>query len=113
MGIQKNAEEILVFIYKEKIAGNSMPHFSDILKLTNWSNDELTFALEYLIRKNFIDGRIAKGMGSTKTRFISINDITPIGIDVIEDEAKTKHHFSHTINLGLYKFSWSHHKETK
>lgn len=35
-----------------------------------------------------------------------IRKITTSGIDVIEDKSKFRRHFSHEVNLGIYKANW-------
>ncbi|MGV8168818.1 MAG: hypothetical protein ACP5N3_02070 [Candidatus Nanoarchaeia archaeon] len=106
MTIIKDAEELLVLIYKKKIAGEEMIQFNDLLTLTRWESTRVINAIEYLLRKQFIDGRAVKTFGSTKTVAVFINDISPEGIDVIEDNDKFQRNFNHTINLGVYQFSW-------
>jgi len=47
-----------------------------------------------------------KTLSTTLIQHVIITDVTTDGIDTIEDQEKFKLHFSHEINLGLYKFSW-------
>ncbi len=53
-----------------------------------------------------IDGKVIKGLGSTKPQFVAVNDITPVGIDVLENETEFTKNFNFTINLGIFSYSW-------
>ncbi len=106
MGIQKDAGELLIYIYEKKTKGKEIPQVPDLTKETSWSKDRLLNALQYLIGKGLIDGNIVKGCGSTKVQFIAVNDITPPGIVVMENEKEFTKNFNFTINLGLFSYSW-------
>lgn len=58
MGIQKDSEELLVYIYKQKIEGKEIPNDNDLMVVTKWGNDRILFALEYLIDKRLLKGQI-------------------------------------------------------
>ena len=45
-------------------------------------------------------------MGEVVEDLIMINDISPEGIDVIENQKEFKKHFNHIIDLKFYKYSW-------
>jgi len=107
MGIQKDAGELLALMYENKLKGNEHLNTENLMKLTDWSKDKVIFGLEYLISKNLIEGKAHRNIGSTKTAFIMIRDITHYGIDVIEDEKKFEAEFGFTIGLpGLFSFSF-------
>lgn len=100
MGIQKDAEEILVYIYKKYIQHSEVPSIKEMLEETRWNYDRIKRAILYLKEKDLIDG-ISLADGSFITTKITAN-----GIDVIENQNKFKKNFGHTVNLGIYKFSW-------
>lgn len=107
MGIQKDAGEILVFIYQNKIKGNETINYEQLLKITGWAADKLTFALEYLIRKGLVDGNLIKGLGFTKTQSILIRDISYKGIDIVENNKEFQKNFGFSIGIpGVFIFSW-------
>ena len=106
MGIQKDAGELLLYIYGKKISGKETPHPSEFIKETSWEKERILNALQYLHGKGLIDGKVIKSTGSTKPQFVLIKDISPSGIDVIENEAEFKKTFNFTVNLGLLSYSW-------
>ena len=106
MGIQKDAEEILIYSYKQKLGGKGVPEQEELQKMTGWELNRVIFAMEYLIRKGIINGEAIGPMGSQGTVFAYFNDISPDGIDIIENPKKFEKHFEHTIDLKFYKFSW-------
>jgi hypothetical protein len=106
MGIQKDAEELLIYIYNQKLAKNEAPQVEKLVEVTKWDKDRVIFALEYLIRKGLVLGQVIGSIGTTKTKHAVVRDISPEGIEAIEDKHKTKRHFSHTIDLKIYKYSW-------
>lgn len=106
MGIQKDSGELLLFIYEKKTKGEEIPSRRQIENKTGWNKDRVLNALQYLHGKNLIDGRQVKTLGTTKIKEFSINDITPNGIDVIENEKEFAKTFNFKINLGVFSYSW-------
>ena len=106
MGIQNDAGELLLYIYKQKTEGKEIPQTTNIEKETGWERDRIHNALQYLIGKNMIDGKVVKTLGSTKPQFVMIRDLEPTGTDVVENEAEFQRNFNFTINLGVFKYSW-------
>lgn len=106
MGIQKDAGELLLYIYEKKTKGEEIPQIPDLTSETSWDKDRLLNALQYLVGKYLIDGQVVKGIGSTKPQFIAVNDISPTGIDVLESETEFKKTFNFKINLGIFSYSW-------
>jgi len=106
MGIQKDAGELLLYIYEKKTKGEEIPQIPDLTEATSWDKDRLLNALQYLCGKSLVDGKVIKGLGSTKPQFVAVNDIPPLGVDVMEDETKFSKNFNFTINLGVFSYSW-------
>jgi len=113
MGIQKDAEEILIYCYKHKLEGKGMPLQDDLIRLTKWQKNRVVFALEYLVRADLIMGSTHGAVGTTGTRFVRLKDIPPEGINTIENPKIFERKFNHTINLGIYKFSWGAEEKNK
>ncbi len=104
--IQNDAEEVLVYSYKQKIEGKGMPSQEELIKLTRWDEKRVIFAMEFLIRKGLVSGEAIGAMGHQGTVFALFNDISPDGIEVIENPKQFEKYFNHTVNLGVYTFSW-------
>jgi hypothetical protein len=108
MGIQTDAVEILVYIYKKY--ASSQNFFDPILdsKLvdeTGWEMGRIRRAVDYLDEKGLINVERALGGG------FFIDKLHPEGIDTIENQDKFKTTFGFELNLGLFKFSWTKEKK--
>lgn len=106
MTIKKDSGNLLLYAYKCKIEGSEMLNSNKLLNETGWDDNRLNNAIQYLIRKNFVDGDAIKVVGSTKVQKAFIYDITPWGIDIIEDEPEFTQNFGFTVNLGLIQINW-------
>ncbi len=53
-GIRKDAEEILVYIYKCYTSNPPLPKEEQLLETTKWAKDRLLRALDYLREKKFV-----------------------------------------------------------
>ena len=100
MGIQKDAEEVLVYIYKKYVEGLENLKISEIEKVTGWGLPKVTRATKYLSDKKLVE--LCWFAGETETTL----NITSEGIDVIETPKEFKKNFGNKINLGIYSFSW-------
>jgi len=107
MGVQKDAGEILIYIYNKLVAGAEMPQENELKEITKWEDNRVKMSSQYLINKNLIKGKEHYGLGSTRVQFISLNDITPQGIDIIENTEEFAREFSFTIGVpGVFSYSW-------
>ncbi len=107
MSIQKDAGELLILFYNNKVSGKEHLQQRNIEEITQWDKDKITFALEYLIRKDLLDGEVKKTLGSSKTAFILLRDINPEGIDIVEDDNKFQKSFNFSVGIpGIFSFSW-------
>ncbi len=100
MGIQKDAEELLVFCYKKYTTKHNLekePQFNELKFNTKWEDEKMHMALKYLLDKKLIIRKYYPEL-----HFL----ITTKGIDIIENASKFKRNFGHEVNLGFYKFSW-------
>ena len=101
--IINDAEELLVFLYKEYLKPDFLYIDGEKLKIiTKWSSDRLARAISHLYNEEFIslegDKRFFQG-------FI-VRGLLPDGTKTIERPKQFKKHFEHEIDLKFYKFSW-------
>ena len=100
MGIQKDAEEILIYTYKHYTENSRVPSREEICQNTKWDVSRIKRAIDYLLDKNFIKAtKIAGGLPI-------LHGVSADGVDVIENPKKFQKHFDHTIDLKFYKYSW-------
>lgn len=100
MTIFDDGKKLLLILYKQHKDWGNLPTYKELLKKTEWDYGRLKITTEYLKGKQWIDAlKMADG------HYI-IRNITPEGIDVVEDKSKFKKHFSHEVNLGIYKAKW-------
>ncbi len=105
MGIQKDAGEILLFIY-EKYLQDETVRPEKLLSETNWDGKRIDRAIKYLKDIGAVDIILSLGNFKGIQNFI-IQGLTPIGINIIENQKEFKQTFGFEVNLGLIKFSWS------
>lgn len=103
MTITKDAEELLVFLYKEytksDFEGLSL---EQIQKITSWESDRISRATAYLHQNKFIN---LEGDTNFFKGFIIIG-LLPEGVNTVENKNKFKKYFSHVVDLKFYQFSW-------
>lgn len=106
MGIQKDAGELLVFVYNKKIAGERTPQINTLIETTGWERNRAENAVEYLIEENLVAGDIKKMINGSR-RF-SIRGVISGATKLIEeDKKKFKRTFTFEVGIpGLFKFSW-------
>ena len=103
MAITQDAEELLVFLYKEY----TKPDFQglsieEIQKITNWVSDRISRAIAYLYQNKFIS---LEGDTDFFKGFI-VMGLLPEGVNTIENKNKFKKHFNHVVDLKFYQYSW-------
>jgi len=117
MTIKEDSGNVLLYVYKNKIEGNEMPHPDLLLNETGWKNIiRLNNAVQYLMEKEFVNGTLIRDLPSkeeklltikpTNIKYAVINDITHLGIDIVEDKPEFKNHFGISVNLGLIQINW-------
>ena len=106
MTIRNDSGNVLLYIYKCKIDGNEISNSDELLTETGWNDIRLNNAIQYLIESEFVSGDVIKSLNSTKVQLAFITDITPLGVNIIEDESKFKQNFGFTVNLGLIQVHW-------
>ncbi len=87
MTIKEDSGKLLLKLYKCKQDGGEMFTSAILLEETGWDKNRLYSAMQYLIDSGFVNGRVLKGLGSTRVQDVLINDITPSGIDKVEHQS--------------------------
>ncbi|MDD5650384.1 MAG: hypothetical protein PHF86_08230 [Candidatus Nanoarchaeia archaeon] len=105
MAIQKDAGEILIFLYQEYTNNNQWIDSDKIIKLTNWESGRINRTIDYLKDLNLIKINLFLGNINGVYNF-GINGLTPAGINIIENTKEFEKNFGFELNLGLIKFSW-------
>ncbi|HGJ64173.1 TPA: hypothetical protein ENS27_02150 [bacterium] len=104
MGIQKDAGEILLFIYQCYIKDESV-NAEKLLETTKWEGNRIDRAIKYLKDIGAIDIILTLGNIGGVQYFI-LKGLTPLGINIIENQHEFKRNFGFTVNLGVISFSW-------
>jgi hypothetical protein len=105
MTIQKDAGEILLFIYEKYTGGVEYLDAKQIVDTTKWDAGRINRAIHYLndlgsLKMNFY-------MGNTNgVHNFGIMGLTPEGIQTVESKDHFKRNFGFTVNLGLFSYSW-------
>jgi hypothetical protein len=102
--IRKDSGNLLLYIYKFKIAGKEIPRKEQLLTETGWNNDRLNNAIQYLIESKFVSGGIQTLVGSSKV-VANVGNITNLGIDIVEKQPEFKQNFGFTVNLGVLQIN--------
>jgi hypothetical protein len=104
---QKDAEEMLVYMYKQRLTGQPAPTVAQLTATTKWMPDRVIAALDFLLQRNFIEGKSVKAAPTAKATNVIVSGVSTDGIDLVESPAKFRKLFGHEMNLGLYKYSWT------
>ena len=106
MGIQKDAGELLGYIYERYTKGENWIKPDDLIKETRWEAHRINNARTYLSDRDLI--KIAKQSGNVEgVANYTITGLTPSGIDMTENEEKFKTTFGFEIGPPGLKFSWT------
>ena len=106
MGIQKDAGELLGYIYEQYTKTIKPIKAKDIIDETKWEADRINRAILYLRDSEVI--KVALPPGNIKGVYnFGIRGLTPQGIDIIENKQKFKSTFGFEIGIpGMIRFSW-------
>ena len=113
MGIQKDAGELLAYIYNRYTQDVNWTGRADIENETKWDKGRIDRAIKYLRDLNLISN-IIDYLGDHKSSSpgFRIGGLTPQGIDIVEDKQKFKSTFGLEIGIpGVFKFSWKGEKK--
>lgn len=105
MGIQKDAGEILLFIYDSYVNDRGSVNAQRLLDETQWDGKRIDRAIKYLKDMGAIDIVLTLGNVNGVQNFI-MKKLTPLGINTVENQPEFKRNFGFEVNLGLLKFSW-------
>jgi hypothetical protein len=105
MAIQKDAGELLLFMYDELVNKNkSSVGTQNVLDTTKWNGNRLNHAYNYLNDMGILKG--GGGLGNTDgAQIFFVMRLLPQGINIIENQPEFKRNFGFEVNLGLLKFS--------
>lgn len=105
MGIQKDAGKILAFIYSNYVNKNSSVNPKMLIEITKWDGNRIDRAIKYLNDLGAVDIILTIGNYKGVQDFI-MKRLTPLGIQMVENQKEFKKNFGFTINLGLIKIDW-------
>ena len=105
MGIQKDAGEILIFMYDKYGNDDEKVNAEVLLDTTKWEGNRIDRAIKYLKDIDAIDIILTLGNVKGVQHFI-LKKITPKGINIVENKPEFSRNFGFEVNLGLLKFSW-------
>ncbi len=106
MGVQKDAGELLAFIYKELVEDENSAIYggissSTIEKETTWNKHRIDLAFNYLN-----DFGVFKANEYVGGNFVIVR-LYPKGINIIENQPEFKRNFGFSIGIpSLFQFSW-------
>ena len=105
MTIQEDAGKILLFIYDSYISNKAKPNAQILLDETKWDGKRVDRAIKYLKDLGALELIFTAGQIKGLQIFI-LKKITPMGINIVENQPEFKSNFGFEVNLGLLKFSW-------
>lgn len=107
MGIQKDAGELLVYLYNQYTQNVDWVNRTDIENETKWDTGKTNRAIEYLKDLNLIKIIFYLGAVESHSYGFGIRGLTPQGINKIEDKKSFKSTFGFEIGIpGVVTFSW-------
>ena len=109
MGIQKDAGELLEYVYERSTKGENWITPDDLRAETRWEAHRINNARTYLSDHDLIKIEKQSGNFEGVDNYI-ITGLTPKGIDIIENEEKIKTTFGFEIGPPGLKFSWKREK---
>ncbi|MBI2575086.1 hypothetical protein HYV82_04330 [Candidatus Woesearchaeota archaeon] len=104
MTIKGDAGEILLFIYDCYVNDRDSVNPEKLLETTKWEGNRIDRAIKYLKDIGAID-IITLGNVNGVQNFI-LKGLTPLGINIVENQPEFKRNFGFTVNLGVISFSW-------
>lgn len=101
MGAKKDANEVLLFLYRKYNLQDFTESNSSLAQETGWDNSRVGNSVLYLSEKNLVETIDVYG-----DDYPIVRKLTSDAIDIIEDKGKFKTTFGFEINLGVIRFSW-------
>ena len=101
----KDAGEILLFMYDRYVNDDSKVNAEVLLDTTKWEGNRIDRAIKYLKDVGAIDIILTLGNVKGVQHFI-LKKITPLGINIVENQPEFKRNFNFTVNLGFIQYSW-------
>jgi hypothetical protein len=110
MTVKKDAGELLKFMYDRYTQGSLKIASQDVINETDWEATRINNAIDFL--KDIGALKIVLSVGNTGgVKNFFVHGLTPVGIDMIENEDKFKTTFGFEAGIPLFKFSWKREKE--
>ncbi|MFH0874817.1 MAG: hypothetical protein V1859_02680 [archaeon] len=113
MGIQKDAGEILIFLYQKYVSDQLMEESGELFRLDKiyneipWDKSRIDRAVFYLMDECLIKYEATFGEKEySHLPLYCIYRVSPEGIRVIEENKTFKRMFGFDVNLGIIKLSW-------
>ena len=108
MTIQEDAGKILLFVYDCYVSNKSKPNTQILLDETKWDGKRIDRAIKYLKDLGALEIIFTAGQIKGLQMFI-LKKITPMGINIVENQPEFKRNFGFEVNIGLnpsIKLSW-------
>lgn len=105
MGIQKDAGEILLFIYEKYVKDEAVTP-EKLVNETGWDGKRLDRAIKYLKDIGAVYMTFSFGSFKGLQNFV-MQGLTPVGINIVENQKEFRHTFGFQVNLRAMVFSWS------
>lgn len=106
MTIQKDAGNLLIFLYDEYIKKSSITKAKEIINNTKWEANRINRAIMYLRDEELVKVEFLIAYIDGVQDFW-VEGLTPKGIKVIENKKEFKKNFGFEIGIpGLFKYSW-------
>jgi len=110
MGIQKDAGELLKYIYDKYAKGSLEIATEDVITEIGWTSTRINNAIDYLGDLEVLEIEFYIGNIDGVKNFY-IHGLKPKGIDLIENKNKFKTTFGFEVGIPGLKFSWARERE--
>ena len=105
MSIQQDSGTLLVLLYDEKVRGR-YPEYGHMSEKTKWPQHRLTLAISYLGDKGLIKAHTMAGLPWPNPAIVTY-DVTPQGIDIVENKKDFKRTFGISVGLpGIFSLKF-------
>jgi hypothetical protein len=112
MSIQKDAGELLVYVYNQYVQSVRWTTRENVKTETKWDTGRIDNAIEYLKDSELIKIILYLGDAKSDSYGFGITGLTPQGINIAENKQIFKSTFGFEIGIpGVFKFSWQGEKQ--
>lgn len=111
MGIQKDAGELLMYVYEKYIESSRSISTNDVINEIGWKATRMNNAIQYLRDLDILKIVYLSGNTEGMMNFI-IYGLHHSGVDIIENKDKFNTTFGFEVGVpGFFKFSWTQEKK--